>query len=230
MIYLRDPLLTDPNCPYRRYGDASAPPPSEEKWIVGLDLGQAQDFTAMVTLHRTTVQTETARYREYSCPHIKRWPLGTTYPTIVADLETMLAKLPEPPALVVDATGCGRPVCDMIRRAKLPIRSFTGVVISGGAVPGRVDNYVTIPKRDLVGATMEVVQRGRLHIAKGMPETNILVKELRAFRALITTHNSEKYENDWRVAPHDDLILALALALHYDKEQKSLNASHFFLG
>ena len=57
----------------------------------------------------------------------------------------------------------------MIRRARLPIRSFTGVVISGGAVPGRVDNYVTIPKRDLVGATMVVVQRGRLHIAKGMP-------------------------------------------------------------
>jgi hypothetical protein len=118
----------------------------------------------------------------------------------------------------------------MIRRARLPIRSFTGVVISGGAVPGRVDNYVTIPKRDLVGATMVVVQRGRLHIAKGMPETNILVKELRAFRALITTHNSEKYENDWRVAPHDDLVLALALALHHDKEQKSLNANHFFLG
>src|SRR6516164_5546653 len=86
MFFRLDPLCSDPFL--RRQSTPSAPWPSAdgEKWLVGLDLGQAQDFTAMVTLHRTTVETETESYRAYACPHIKRWPLGTTYPAIVADL------------------------------------------------------------------------------------------------------------------------------------------------
>jgi hypothetical protein len=205
------------------------PPPSGELWLVGLDLGQSQDFTAMVVLHRRTVVTETEKYREYSCPHICRWPLGTTYPDIVASLHTKLAKLPDKPVLVVDGTGCGRPVVDLIRKAKLPIRSLAPVTITGGAHAGRVGAYRVVPKRDLVGATMAVTHKGRLHIAKELPEAEILKKELRAFTAKITTSGNEKYENDWRVAPHDDIILALAFALEHDRSKKSLGAKDFYV-
>jgi hypothetical protein len=182
-----------------------------------------------VTLHRTTKRTETETYREYTCPHIKRWPLGTTYPAIVADLKTMLAKLPDKPVLVVDGTGCGRPVVDMIRKAALPIRSLSPVIISGGATEGQAGAYRTVPKRDLVGATMAVMHKGRLHIAKSLPETEALVKELRAFTAKITTAGNEKYEADWRLGPHDDIILALALALEHDRAGKRLGPDSFYL-
>lgn len=215
--------------PLVRAAAPQPPPPSGERWIVGLDLGQSMDFTAMVTLKRTTVRTEKETYRQYALPHIKRWPLGTTYDAIVADLQVMLPKLPDRPALVVDGTGCGRPVVDMIRRAHLPLRSLSPVIISGGANEGKVGSYRTVPKRDLVGATMAVMHRGRLHIAKGLPETENLVKELRAFTAKITTAGNEKYENDWRVAPHDDVILALALALEHDKATWRLGADHFLI-
>jgi hypothetical protein len=198
-------------------------PKVDDMWIAGLDLGQAQDFTAMVVLKRTTVETTKEdgteeRHREYDCPAIHRWPLGTLYPDIIKDLQKMLPKLPdlpERPRLVVDGTGCGRPVVDMIRQAKLPVHHLSPVSISSGATTNEIDGYRSVPKRDLVGATMGVAQRGYLHINRDMPMADILVKELRAFRALITLHGKEKYENDWRVAPHDDLVLALALALHY---------------
>jgi hypothetical protein len=229
MFFRLDPLCSDPFL--RRQSTPSAPWPSAdgEKWLVGLDLGQAQDFTAMVTLHRTTVETETESYRAYACPHIQRWPLGTTYPAIVADLQTMLAKLPDKPVLIVDGTGCGRPVVDMIRKAGLPIRSFAPMVITARATPGQAGRYRMVPKRDLVGATMAVMHKGRLHIARELPEAATLVKELRGFTAKITTAGNEKYENDWRVALHDDIILALALALEYDRSLTRLSACHFFV-
>jgi len=221
----RDPLLDDPF-----FARPTGPPSPDDKWLVGLDLGQALDFTAMVVLHRRTVITESEKYREYDCPNIHRWPLGTTYPAIVADLHVKLAKLPDKPVLVVDGTGCGRPVVDMIRKAGLPIRSLAATIITGGANEGQVGIYRTVPKRDLVGATMAVMHHGRLHIAKDLPETATLVKELRAFTAKITTAGNETYENDWRVSPHDDIILALALALEYDRSAKRLGPEHFFLG
>ncbi len=207
----------------------SPSPSSSERWLVGLDLGQAQDFTAMVTLHRTTVKTAAETYREYACPHIKRWPLGTTYPAIVADLQVMLPKLPDKPVLVIDGTGCGRPVVDMIRQARLPVRSLAPVIITGGATEGGVGSYRTVPKRDIVGALMAVAHKGRLHIAKELPEASTLKKEIRAFTAKITTAGNEQYENDWRVAPHDDIILALALALEHDRNCRHLRAEHFFV-
>jgi hypothetical protein len=222
-----DPLCLDPVLnPNLR----PQPTPADERWLVGLDLGQAVDFTAMVVLHRTTVRTGTSTYREYSLPNIKRWPLGTTYPQIVTDLGTMLAKLPDKPVLVVDGTGCGRAVVDSIRQARLPIRSLSPVIITGGATEGQAGIYRCVPKRDLVGATMAVMHKGRLHIAKSLPETETLVKELRSFTARITTAGNEKYEaGDWRVSPHDDIILALALALEHDRAGKRLGPESFYL-
>lgn len=224
-----DPLILDP---VLRRRPPAAPAKPDEIFLVGLDLGQSVDFTAMVVLHRTTVVTQTETYREYNCPFIKRWPLGTTYPAIVEDLGGMLAKLPEPPVLIVDGTGCGRPVVDMLKKARLPVRSLAPTIITGGATPGHVGFYRTVPKRDLVGAVMSVMHRGRLHIAKELPEAATLVRELRSFTAWITTAGNEKYEaaTDWRTNPHDDILLALALALEHDRSKWKLSAKNFFVG
>jgi hypothetical protein len=94
---------------------------------------------------------------------------------------------------------------------------------------GRTGAYRTVPKRDLVGAVMAVTHKERLHIARSLPETEALVKELRAFTARITTAGNERYENDWRVAPHDHIILALALALEHDRAGKRLGPESFYL-
>ncbi len=223
--HLDDPFLgIKPNWPQ------PAQEEPKQEWLVGLDLGQAVDFTAMVILSRTQKKEGRETVHEYDCPSIHRWPLGTTYPAIVEDLKVKLAKLPDKPTLIVDGTGCGRPVVDMIERASLPIAHLVPTLITSGALAGWSEGYRTVPKRDLVGAVMAIMHREQLHIAKELPETQTLVKELRAFTAKITTAGSEKYENDWRVAPHDDIILALALALEYDRSLKEFTADMVYLG
>jgi hypothetical protein len=177
-IPLSDPML----------GVQKDPPPlpAEDKWLVGLDLGQSLDFSAMVVLRRTEKRGENETIREYDCPAVHRWPLGTTYPQIVADLKVKLAKLPDKPTLIVDGTGCGRPVVDMILRAGLPVQQVSPVTITGGTTAGRNGFYRSVPKRNVVGALMSVTHHGRLHIDKELPELNTLTRELRAFTAKVT--------------------------------------------
>jgi phage terminase large subunit-like protein len=57
-----DPLCLDPVLNRTLQPKPIAP---DEKILVGLDLGQSQDFTAMVTLFRRTVITETGRHKSH---------------------------------------------------------------------------------------------------------------------------------------------------------------------
>ncbi len=48
-------------------------------FILGLDLGQAQDYTALGILER---DGSSKGDREYQLRHLDRFPLGTSYPAI----------------------------------------------------------------------------------------------------------------------------------------------------
>jgi hypothetical protein len=115
--------------------------------------------------------------------------------------------------LAVDFTGVGRPVADMIVAAK-PDADLMLVTITGGDSWSRGDHGEwRIPKRDLVGAVAALLSDGRLRIARELPMAATLTEELTGFRAKIgaTGHVSYEAGADWRSAPHDDLVLALAL-------------------
>ncbi len=60
------------------------------RYVLGLDLGQSQDFSALCALevHGAGEQAE------YHCLYLKRWELMTSYPTIVSDLSLMLRRAP----------------------------------------------------------------------------------------------------------------------------------------
>jgi hypothetical protein len=49
-------------------------------------------------------------------------------------------------------------------------------------------------------------------IAEGLPLTAVLAEELAAFRVKVTPAGNETFEA-WRERDHDDLVLAVALAL-----------------
>jgi hypothetical protein len=91
-------------------------------YFVGLDLGQATDYTALAVLEKTealvTQQPRTV-VRTYAVRHLERLPLGTAYPAVVARTVALVA---QPPlagcTLGVDMTGVGRPVVDMLRQAR----------------------------------------------------------------------------------------------------------------
>src|SRR5271166_5640011 len=111
-------------------------------FYIGVDLGQKQDYTAIAVVEKEDSRLVN-RPRVYDAQRpvapnlfvrrLERIPLGTPYPRIV---ERIRAITHEPPlagrcALVVDATGLGAPVVDMLREPGAGC-DITAVTITGG--------------------------------------------------------------------------------------------------
>ena len=112
--------------------------------------------------------------------------------------------------LVLDATGCGRPVADMFQ-ALHPV----GVLIVGGLDTEARDwqsgsGYWHVSKIILVSRLQALLHSDQLRIAKHLPEAKLLALELANFRANISEAGYATFGA--RVGKHDDLLLALALA------------------
>jgi hypothetical protein len=186
--------------------------PSPPAFVTGLDLGQQADYSALVVVERRTVPNPDkpgqTRYA-FDVRHLHRWPLKTSYPDIIADTKVMFADGPlARSTLVVDQTGVGRPVVDMFRAAGIgaSLRPFT--ITGGDANTGN-----TVAKKNLVAAVQAPLCSGRLRFAAGLALTPVLATELEQFRVKVTADRNETFES-WRERDHDDLVLALALALH----------------
>lgn len=143
----------------------------------------------------------------YQVGHLERVPLGTPYPGIVAHVGRLLGKLPDP-ELVIDYTGVGRPVFDLFTYAGI---SPVGVLITGGAVETRDGVICSVPKLTLVSRLQALLHEGRLKIQKELSEAETLVRELQDFRVEFTAAGHLTFNA--RAGKHDDLVLALAIAI-----------------
>lgn len=168
--------------------------------------------------------------------HLERLPLGTPYTAVPDRVRTIeervrqrwqalvwqaTARLPAldeaPIALVVDQTGVGRPVLDILREHGLAV---TGITIHGGDTVVRVaaDEW-RVPKRVLVGQVQAAMQTKRLRAAASLPDWPALKTELTNFKAKISLSGHDSYgagggAEDWRGGgAHDDLTLAVAMAV-----------------
>ena len=110
------------------------------RYFVGLDLGQKHDFSALAVLDRVETKGEwdpwQMAYRKditLRLRHLERVPLGTPYPDIVRRVRDVgqSSALGGQYELVVDATGVGAPVVDMLYQARLPCR-VSPVTVTGG--------------------------------------------------------------------------------------------------
>jgi hypothetical protein len=194
------------------------------KYILGVDLGQAQDYTALAILEHTPEQAEPKREAHYQAQYLERLAIGTPYPAQVARIKQLYDELRKTtqatPSLVADATGVGKPVVDMLRAAEL---SPVAVTITGGDTVSRDGRDYRVPKRDLVSVVNVLLQSDRLKIARVLPEASTLTAELLAFKVSISLKGHDSYGNDagqWRENPHDDLVLAVALACWYGENVK----------
>ena len=109
-------------------------------WFVGLDLGQSQDFTAIAALERAELTGEfdpvMFAWRKkvmLRLRYLERVPLGTSYPDVVERVRrtTRARELGGRCHLAVDATGVGRPVVDLLRRAELGCRIVPATITGG---------------------------------------------------------------------------------------------------
>jgi hypothetical protein len=187
------------------------------EYYIGVDLGQAQDYTALAVVERVGVPTGEYDGRggpqtvaHYHVRHLERFPLGTPYPAIVDGVRELMTSAPlvGKTDLVVDATGVGAPVVDLLRQACSQVFSIT--ITGGDEVSVNGLNY-RVPKRDLIGTVQVLLQTKRLKIAPALPEADTLANELRNFRVKMTPLGHDTY-GVWREGSHDDLVLAVALA------------------
>jgi hypothetical protein len=176
---------------------------------VGLDLGQQQDYTAVCIAERIEQQPKPSYHLRY----LRRWPLKTSYPAIVADVKALLARAPLAGAvqLAIDATGVGTAVYDLFVQARLGC-PLHGISITGGDTMSKEGSRWKVPKRDLIGLTQVLLQSERLKIARNLPEAATLTKELLDYHVKISAATMHDSYNA-REGAHDDLVLATALAL-----------------
>lgn len=195
------------------------------KSIMGLDLGQANDYTAL-----TVARPDQAEPPTYHVGHIERIPLKSRYPDIVRHVAAVAKVLLRPlkngavpeVTLVVDYTGVGKPVLDMFWEAQSgglidQDCNIVAVTITGGERVTQADGAVRVPKRDLVSVIQRVLQEERMRIPEQHPMAPVLTGELTGFRAVINANGHVSYGagEDWRSAAHDDLVLSLALAIWF---------------
>jgi hypothetical protein len=140
--------------------------------------------------------------------YLERVPLGTPYPDIVSHVGRLLTKLPGRPELVIDFTGVGRPIFDMFVYSGIyPI----GVVITAGNTETRDRMTCSVPKLTLVSRLQALLHEERLKIQRELDEAETLVRELRDFRVEFTAAGHLTFNA--RSGKHDDLVLALAIAV-----------------
>jgi len=212
-------------------------------FIVGADLGQARDYTALLIverkleIHTNLPAASDGEYPSTSHYHVRkieRPELGTTYPTIVNRICELLSspKLAPDAICALDATGVGRPIVDMLAEKGANVCPIT---ITGGdrAHYNADDGMWRVPKKEIVSTIQVLLQRGRLKWLANTPDpeqnrlSETLLKELMAFRMKITAAANDTYEA-WRERDHDDLVLGLGLALWLGERQRPVTSRAAF--
>lgn len=201
-------------------------------YLVGLDLGQVNDPTALAIME---IQFNVGLQHLYLARHLQRFELGTPYPDIVEQVGALLTKLPRPLAwreemrrlqalrsrqpvpplyrLIIDNTGVGRPIGDMF--ARLAPRPVRVTLTTGHMVSQHEQDEFTVPKRDVVCAFQLVIESRRFKTPRSSPEASTLVKEALNFEYKLSTKTGDDTYGAWREGTHDDLLLAAAMAIWY---------------
>lgn len=185
-----------------------------ETSILGLDLGQSGDYAAAanVRLRRSGPEFVGPPYPKLRCTSLRRWPLGTDYCDVVSDALDLNTDV-----IVVDFTGVGRPVVDVMRREAMR-RNYRGrirpVTIAASVAQTRMKTeqrgtHWVVPKIDLVTSIVLWQQRKMLVLPR-VPETDNLIKEMKDFRMKYTKAANLQFTAV--PSAHDDLVIAFGLA------------------
>ena len=197
---------------------------------IGIDLGQARDFTAVAILECPRHWAEVSPTNPARLLHCERIPLGTSYVDIVEyvrsalfprvrryaeDAYVMLSPrfrgaVPRV-TLIVDHSGVGRPVVDLFRQARLQPVAVT--ITNGVDVSGTEYHGYRVPLVDLVdGLALAVRAPALLTISSQLPDLSALLEEFQTFERRLTKAGHETFGN-FREHTHDDQLFAIAIAL-----------------
>lgn len=198
--------------------------------------GRSERVEAGFDLYRGTTYREAPVFdSHYDLLYLNRWR-GKNYREVVPEARRVIRELMQAGhrdyfervgqslqgspdiRLLIDQTGVGEAVVnDVIRGAGL---DCIGITITGGTATTNDGDDWRVPKRELVGCMEVVVENRRIHFPStdDLPAVEALVAEMDNFTAktnLQTGHDSYGAGADWRDGNHDDMVLAVAMAVWF---------------
>ena len=200
---------------------------------IGVDVGSRQDHCAVAIAEAEN----RGGVEHYLVRQVQRLPLGTPYdesvPWIAEGVSVTRSIADGPVLLMVDATGVGLPVVDMLcaspsRPEPMPVFFTAGdrVLVTGEpdagirelgkkkqTKPG--DIKVSIGKGALVSRVQALLNNGRLVMLRDDPAVAEMVEELLVYEIKPSGDANDLY-GAFEVGAHDDLVTALGLAVHLE--------------
>jgi hypothetical protein len=119
----------------------------------------------------------------------------------------------EPPKFVLDSTGVGVVIRDMLRAKGL---KCVAVTITAGEKWTRDGPLIHVGKARLIGKFLGAFDAGKVHINPNMPIWPLLEREMLSYRAEMSAQGRAKFEAE--EGEHDDMLFALAQAVWYGEE------------
>ncbi len=210
---------------------------SNSRMAIGVDLGQSQDPTSIAVVERVwesipddvvenvrqsgnddllrEMRKELAPER-YLLLGLQQAPLGESYVAQADRLKTLIAReqiATRRPRIWMDYTGVGRPVFDIFQQRGVPRLKPVVITFQGDEGPNG-SGADSVPKINLVSRLQALMHTGKLSVPSSdqMPLGKTFRRELMDFRVSYTAVGNMRFGA--REGAHDDLILAVALAVY----------------
>lgn len=188
---------------------------------VGLDLGQARDRSALVVLEywfrytgrRDPVTWEPVRELDCRVRKVKQFDLGLSYVEVAREVVRVFEHhiFTYGATLVVDATGVGAAVVDLLRQALRSSRvMLCPVVLTGGSRVVLAGSTYSVPKWEVFEAVRHLLESGGLRLAARAPGMEGLRQELERLERRPRASGVDEVSG--KRTGNDDLAMALALA------------------
>ena len=201
-----------------------------QRFVMGVDLGQSQDSTAIAVIDHTRTPLDdwdanetTGNIKQkfdehFDVRHLQRLPLGMSYPEQVARVRELLARSPlshHDVDVCLDQTGCGAPVGDLVEAAGLkPVR----ITFTAGHEPIGAGRKWGVPKSIIVSGIDAKLHCGALRFSKQLLEGDALKDEMQNFQRSVSQTGKLLFEH--RAGKHDDLIFSIGISLWWAIERR----------
>ncbi len=187
-------------------------------YFCGCDLGRKRDPSTLAIIE---VQY-TGSGRLYVVSYLKRFTLSMYYTDIAAklaktdeSLKRIAAKKDKEAIItyILDATGLGAPICELVEKVLGPNADVKHVYITGGINTTEADfNEYHVPKGQLISGLMAAFDSKSIYMTRRSKEINQIVSELAEFQIHITEAGRDVFDDRGK-GHHSDLVIALALAV-----------------
>lgn len=187
-------------------------------FIISLDPAQLRDWSAVAVVEMKFAPQEGAKsaHFKYELKAMNRkqgLPYDQIVNWVVGIINNPKFNQGQPPVFLLDATGVGVAVKDMLRAKGIRPKAIT---ITAGEATTRVGPEFHVGKARLIGKFLGAFDAGKVEVNPNMPIWPQVEREMLSFRAEMSTQGRVKMEAEQ--GENDDMLLALCMAVWYGEE------------